>query len=53
MAKMRPAKTEADAPSGAGKTGSAKRLAWFVALYLASAGAFALLVYGLRAIIPR
>jgi hypothetical protein len=53
MANIRPSKDDAGAPSGAGRTGSAKRFAWFVALYLASAGAFALLVYGLRAVIPR
>lgn len=30
-----------------------KRLLWFVLLYVASLGAFTLLVYGLRALIPR
>ena len=30
-----------------------KRLVWFAALYLASLAAFAALVYGLRAIVPR
>jgi hypothetical protein len=29
----------------------AKRLAWFVGLYVASLGAFALVVYGLRALL--
>jgi hypothetical protein len=52
-AKMRPVEDEAGGPPGAGKAGTARRLAWFVALYLASAGAFALFVYGLRAIVPR
>jgi hypothetical protein len=33
--------------------GRLKRLAWFVALYLASLAAFALFVYGLREFIPR
>jgi len=50
---MRPVEDEAGGPPGAGKAGTARRLAWFVALYLASAGAFALFVYGLRAIVPR
>ena len=31
----------------------AKRLVWFVALYAASAVAFAAFVYSLRAIVPR
>jgi hypothetical protein len=35
------------------KHGRAKRLAWFVALYLCSLVAFTAVVYGLRAIIPR
>ncbi len=30
-----------------------KRLLWFVALYVASLAIFAVLVYGLRSIIPR
>ena len=29
------------------------RLAWFVALYVASLAAFAAIVYGLRALVPR
>ena len=29
------------------------RLAWFVALYLLSLGAFAVIVYGLRSLVPR
>ena len=29
------------------------RLAWFAALYIVSLGAFAALVYGLRALVPR
>jgi hypothetical protein len=29
------------------------RLAWFVALYVVSLGAFAAIVYGLRALVPR
>lgn len=33
--------------------GRLKRLLWFVLLYGASLAAFAVLVYGLRAIIPR
>jgi len=37
----------------AGRARNAKRLAWFIALYVASAGVFALFTYGLRAVIPR
>jgi len=37
----------------ADRKGWGKRWAWFVGLYLASAGVFALAVYGLRAIMPR
>jgi hypothetical protein len=33
--------------------GRFKRLLWFVLIYLASLGAFAALVYGLRGLIPR
>ena len=29
------------------------RLAWFIALYLVSLAAFAAIVYGLRALVPR
>jgi hypothetical protein len=29
------------------------RLAWFIGLYIASAAIFAVVVYGLRAMIPR
>ena len=36
-----------------GRSRSLRRLAWFVALYAGSAVAFALLTYGLRAVIPR
>jgi hypothetical protein len=37
----------------AGRARRLKQAAWFVALYAASAGAFALFAYGLRAVIPR
>jgi hypothetical protein len=37
----------------ADKVRTAKRLAWFLVLYAASAGLFALFTYGLRAVIPR
>ena len=30
-----------------------RRFAWFVAIYLGGLGAFTLLVYGLRAVVPR
>jgi hypothetical protein len=33
--------------------GRGRRLLWFVLLYLGSLAAFTVLVYGLRAIIPR
>ena len=33
--------------------GTGRRLLWFVLLYLVSAVAFAAVVYGLRAIVPR
>ena len=36
-----------------GRRQSLKRLVWFVALYAASAVAFAAFTYGLRAVIPR
>jgi hypothetical protein len=41
---MRPSQREARSWS---------RLAWFVLLYVVSLGAFAAVVYGLRALVPR
>ncbi len=43
------AQTESDRPPD----GRGKRLLWFVLMYAASLGAFTLLVYGFRALIPR
>jgi hypothetical protein len=36
-----------------GEPGAWSRLAWFIGLYLVSLGAFATIVYGLRALVPR
>lgn len=41
------------APPDGGRADGFKRIAWFIALYAIALVAFAALVYGLRAIIPR